>query len=201
MALRLSPRTTRTPSSSPEWHPDCYLERDALPPCLQSGTQTVTWNETHSLLVSRVALRLSPGTRHTPPSSPEWHSDCHLEQDALSPRLQSGTQTVTWNETHSLLVSRVAPRLSPGTRRTPPSSPEWHPDCHLERDTFSPHPALPTLGTWPALGIPLAPSSATQPGSWSRDALKHRAQRCHPRWHLVSHRAAPHRSGSAKQVE
>ena len=55
----------------------------------------------------------------------------------------------------------MAPRLSPGTRRIPSSSPEWHPDCHLERSGFSPRPALPTLGTWPALGIPLAPSSAT----------------------------------------
>ena len=130
-------------SSSPEWHPDCHLERDALPPRLQSGTQTVTWNETHSLLVSRVASRLSPGTRRIPSSSPEWHPDCHLERDAFPPRLQSGTQTVSWNETHSLLVSRVAPRLSPGTIQ------------------ISPRPALPTLGTWPALGIPLAPSSAT----------------------------------------
>ena len=72
--------------------------------------------------------------------------------------------------THPLLVSRVAPKLSPEMRHTPSSSPEWHPDCHLERDAFSPCPALPTLGTWPASGIPLAPSSATQPGTWSRDA-------------------------------
>ena len=69
------------------------------------------------LLVSRVAPRLSPGTRRTLSSSPEWHPDCHLERDALCPRLQSGTQTVTWNETHSLLVSRVPPRLSPGMGR------------------------------------------------------------------------------------
>ena len=167
------------------------------------------------LLVSRVALRLSPGTRRTPSSSPEWHPDRHLERDALPPRLQSGTQTVTWNETHSLLVSRVAPRLSlsPGTRRTPSLSPEWHPDCHLERDTlppslqtnafstrraFSPRPALPTLGTWPALGIPLAPSSA-----WHLEPrrTKHRAQCRHPRRHLAGHRAAPYWSGSAEQVE
>ena len=66
-----------------------------------------------------------------------------------------------------LLLSRVALRLSPGTRHTPSSSPEWNPDCHPERDAFSP----PTLGTWPAFGIPLAPSSATQTGTWSRDAI------------------------------
>jgi hypothetical protein len=72
---------------------------------------------------------------------------------SASPRLQSGTHTVTWNETHSLLVSIVAPRLSPETirtpslssewlpdyqpgMRTPSSSPEWYPDCHLELDAF-----------------------------------------------------------------
>ena len=110
-------------------YPSLYMPR------LQSGTQTVTGNETHSLLVSRVAPRLSPGMRHTPSSSPEWHPNCHLDRDALPPHLQSGTKTVTWNKTFSL------------------------------------RPAFPTLGTWPALGIPLAPSSVTHPGTWSRDTL------------------------------
>ena len=48
-------------------------------------------------------------------SSRSWHP--RLEYPSPEPLEQSGTQTVTWNETHSLLVSRVAPRLSPGTRR------------------------------------------------------------------------------------
>ena len=96
-------------SSPPEWHPDCHLERDALPPRLQNGTQTVAWNETHFrcaqlCLHSALGIPLAPALPLSLAPGAETHeTPCPEPPSSMAPgRSQSCPLQVGFSQTNRI---------------------------------------------------------------------------------------------------